>query len=419
MKLPWDKNYLKISFHIIFTLVVIYALFRCVDMLAYAVTNLDDICKRISKFTGELLRIFSPVVTGFIIAYLLDPMAEFFQNKYDAFLEGHLRFKGRGEFFGKLGARVRGNIGGEKTSKFKKRTAGAVLSYLLIIAVIAFAAAAAAKKIKEYGGGNILQSLALLIDDSVSEFLITYRDMESNFEELGVYGYSSEYMVTLADSFAGFIKNIGMRLGSFTKSLGEAVPIFLISLVIAFYFIKDKEHIKHKFAEVFSAVLPERAYRLIHDGLEDINAVFSGYIRGQLADALIMAGLISAALYLIGLPFPFIIGMISGLFNIIPYFGALIGLLLAASVALITVSPAKALYAAAVVFILHQIDGMVIAPKVVGESVRLSPVLVIIALVVCGRLFGIAGMLLAVPVFAVLKLFVSRFFMRLNQGGAD
>ena len=156
----------------------------------------------------------------------------------------------------------------------------------------------------------------------------------------------------------------------------------------------------------------KKVYSFIKNSLGDIHAVFSGYIRGTLLDASIMAILISIGLSLINVKFAFIIGFISGFSNIIPYFGALMGFILAISVSLISGQPMQAVYSTIIMLILQQVDTIFIAPKVVGESVELSPVLVIIALSVAGQLFGLWGMVFAVPVFATIKLFASRIYER-------
>ncbi|MDR2649195.1 MAG: AI-2E family transporter, partial [Clostridiales bacterium] len=141
----------------------------------------------------------------------------------------------------------------------------------------------------------------------------------------------------------------------------------------------------------------------------DMHSVFSGYIRGQLTDALIMAVLISVLLSVIGVDFAIVIGIFTGFSNIIPYFGAIIGFLLSVIVALISGEPIKALYAAIGVLVLQQIDAVFINPKVVGKNVELSPLLVILALSAGGTLFGMPGMILAVPVCAIAKMFLTRY----------
>lgn len=113
---------------------------------------------------------------------------------------------------------------------------------------------------------------------------------------------------------------------------------------------------------------------------------FSGYIRGQFTDGIIMSVIISVVLGIMGIKFPLIIGIISGLSNIIPYFGALIGFLLSVFMALVNGDVSKAVIVGIVIIVLQQIDGYVISPKVLEHSVKLNPVVIIIALAVGGKL---------------------------------
>ena len=140
--------------------------------------------------------------------------------------------------------------------------------------------------------------------------------------------------------------------------------------------------------------------------------VLSGYIRGQLTDSLIMGVLIGISVAIIGIDFPIIIGMIAGIANVIPYFGPIIGMIPAALMGLISDNPMKALYACITLLILQQIDGAIIAPKVVGESVDVHPVAVVVSILIGGSLFGLLGMLVAVPIAALVKLLLIRFMER-------
>ena len=148
------------------------------------------------------------------------------------------------------------------------------------------------------------------------------------------------------------------------------------------------------------------------DSLSEANRIFSGYIGGQLTDAIVMATLISLAFLIIGIDYPFIIGVISGFSNLIPYVGAIVAFFLAVSVALLGGSPIKAMYAAIVILLLQQLDSAVIVPKIVGNKVELHPVLVILSLSVFGSIFGIWGMVFAVPVTAIIKIILYRIYRK-------
>ena len=259
---------------------------------------------------------------------------------------------------------------------------------------------------------DFIENVIDFVNNTFSDFSVIYENFEKFSKERGIYGYVEEYMNSFTKELTYFVSNIGNGIVDFIYSFGSGFLNILIGFVIAFYFMRDKESIKYKFNEIFNAFVPHKFNKTIKNIFSDIDAVFSGYIRGQVIDASIMSVLIGGSLYIIDVDFAIIIGIVSGFANIIPYFGAVIAFVLAIIVTLLSGETIKALYAAIIIIVLQQLDGIVIGPKVVGESVKLSPVMVIIALAVAGELFGLWGMILAVPIFATIKLFAQRFYYR-------
>ena len=155
MKLPWDKNYIKFSFHIVVTVVIIYALKLCVDFIAYVITNLGEIYTGLSDLFGWLLSVCATLVIAFIISYILDPAVDFFQNKYDIASSEYIlprikKNKKLREILIKFRVRKRIEV---KKSKvvYKKRTAGTVITFLIIILLIYLSINFLVGKISESG----------------------------------------------------------------------------------------------------------------------------------------------------------------------------------------------------------------------------------------------------------------------------
>ena len=138
--------------------------------------------------------------------------------------------------------------------------------------------------------------------------------------------------------------------------------------------------------------------------------MFIRYVVGQLTDAVIMACMIVVSFTVAGIPYAVVIGVITGFSNLIPYVGAFVAYVLSILMGLLSGEPIKALYAAIIVLVIQQVDGMVIVPKVVGQSVKLHPALVLLALSVFGGLLGLFGMVIAVPVTALIKLYIDRAY---------
>lgn len=175
-----------------------------------------------------------------------------------------------------------------------------------------------------------------------------------------------------------------------------------ISPVLAFYLLLDW----HGFGASFLRILPARWHNETLLVLRDVDRVLSGVIRGQLTVAVIVGILISTGLYIMDVRYALVIGIMAGALDVIPYFGAFIGATPAVTVALLT-SPWLALKVAALFFVVHQLEGTIIGPKILGENVGLHPMAVIFFLFVGEELGGLLGMLLGVPAAAVGKVLVS------------
>ncbi|SHE58052.1 AI-2E family transporter [Desulforamulus putei] len=184
---------------------------------------------------------------------------------------------------------------------------------------------------------------------------------------------------------------------------------FALAPVLAFYMMKDLEHLK-KWA--ISQVPGEWTTDVLYLA-KQIDHVFASFIRGHLTVVLIVGVLTSIAFMLIGLQFATMLGIIAGLAELIPYFGPLIGAIPAVAMALLQ-SKWLAVKVVIAVFVIQQLEGNIISPKILGHSVGLHPLAIIIALLAGGHLFGIAGMLLAVPLAAIARILVSFAWEKLN-----
>lgn len=177
----------------------------------------------------------------------------------------------------------------------------------------------------------------------------------------------------------------------------------ILSMIIAYYFLKDIEGIKRS-----TLLLAPKKIRndLISTGRE-INAIITHFIQGQLLTALIVGILETIGLYAVRVKYPFILGAVGGIANLIPYFGPVLGAVPAVAIALLQ-SPTKALFTTLVFVIVQQIDNAFISPKIIEGKLGLHPVTTIVAVLVGGEFFGIMGMLVGVPIAAILKVIIKR-----------
>jgi predicted PurR-regulated permease PerM len=183
----------------------------------------------------------------------------------------------------------------------------------------------------------------------------------------------------------------------------SAVFDLVLAMIIAYYFLKDASF----FREAFLSLIPRRWRNGFINTGREINGVLSNFIQGQLTTALIVGTLETIGLLLVRVKYPLVLGAVGGLANIIPYFGPFLGAIPAVAVALLD-SPIKALWAAIVFIIVQQMDNSFISPKIIEGKLGLHPVTTILAVLTGGEFFGILGMLLAVPVTAILKVILKR-----------
>ncbi len=176
--------------------------------------------------------------------------------------------------------------------------------------------------------------------------------------------------------------------------------VLILTPIFAFYLLVDLPHLKR----VAEGLIPDGARPEVLVLARRMNAAVGGFFRGQLVVALIVGILASLGLLIIGLPFWLLIGMLAGLFNMIPLVGPYIGGVPALVIALTTREPITAVWVVVVMVAVQQIDNHFISPVVMHRVVKLHPVLVMLALLLGGTLGGFFGLLVAVPTTAVLKI---------------
>lgn len=183
----------------------------------------------------------------------------------------------------------------------------------------------------------------------------------------------------------------------------EILLIFILAPILAFYILVDLPHLRR----VAEGLIPPSMHEDVILVSRRVNHALGGFFRGQLVVAIIVGILSSIGLRIIGLPFWLIVGMIAGLFNLIPLIGPWVGAVPAIIIALTTREPITAVWAALVLLIVQQIDNHFISPLVMHRAVKIHPVLVMVVLLLGGSLFGFFGLLVAVPATATIKIVAS------------
>ena len=199
---------------------------------------------------------------------------------------------------------------------------------------------------------------------------------------------------------AGFIKTVLQSLWASGKSLVSVVSLLVVTPVVAFYMLYDWDNMVAK----VDGWLPRHHRGTIRGIMHDIDKTLAGFVRGQGSLCLVLGLFYGVSLTIIGLNFGLLIGLVAGLISFIPYVGSTVGLVLSIGVAVVQYWPDywHVILVAGVFFAGQFLEGNILQPKMVGDSVNLHPVWLMFALFAFGSLFGFTGMLVAVPVAASL-----------------
>lgn len=282
------------------------------------------------------------------------------------------------------------------------RTLGILSVYLLfslfIIAIVIFIIPEVANNTKD-------------LMNTLPEIMSRYQGMVDKLMSLiQASNWPDDVKNTITGELQNGIKAIqsflmaGMKKSVITlaESLTGALDLIL-AMIIAYYFVKDVEFFKKSVL----LLTPKRWRNGIVSTGQDINLILSNFIQGQLLTALIVGTMEVIGLMIVKVKYPVVLGLIGGIANVIPYFGPFIGAIPAVAIALID-SPAKAMWTALIFIIVQQIDNAFISPKIIEGRLGLHPVTTILAVLVGGEFFGIMGMLVAVPITAIIKVIMKR-----------
>lgn len=376
-----DWKAVKVCLYVLLTATLLYILYLILG-------NLPTIFIVGGDILGGFFSAISPLIIGLILAYLLGPLVETIDNR----IMSKMFFKLPSDPV-KLERRL--NI---------RRTVSILITFLIIIAAICAIVYSFAVLIV---GDLVFTSLGGMVT-SVVEYFLKYEETIINWvKTLPLDGLDGRLQGILDSVLLWFSNNFNTSaIISFISGIGGMALNVVLGAVVSIYLIKDKEYFLRLWRKTLHVIFPQKANAVITETLSDINGVLSLFVRGQLLDALIIAIVSSVALTVIGLEFSVFIGIFAGAANVIPYFGPIIGMIPAAIIALFTGGPLQALLAIIILLVIQQIDGNIIYPKIVGSSVGLHPVFVLVAVTLGGYYGGIIGMLIGVPIAAILRVFI-------------
>ena len=352
----WDiRQYVMIA-------LVIFVTFCCCTLFFFMIY-------RYNGFTGfwkELAGILQPITIGVVIAYLLNPVMKFLESHIIKFLEPRMKNQ-------------------KKRNKIARgiAIAGALL-FLVLIFVLLFAAVVP----------SILQSVQGIVTKLPEEInnLVKWVEEITN---------GNTQISTMVEDAVEWGTNA-------VSSFFEAdVLNILVGLIVSVYVMASKEVFAGQAKKIVYALFKPVRANVIVETVRKSNEIFGGFISGKILDSAIIGLLAYIVLVIMNMPDTILVAVIIGVTNVIPFFGPFIGAV-PSFLIIVLQDPAKGLYFLIFVIILQQVDGNIIGPKILGDSTGLSSFWVVFAIMVFGGLWGFLGMLLGVPIMAVIYYIVQR-----------
>ena len=359
----------------------------CTILFIFAVFNYPVFAGIFSSFFKVIL----PVINGVLIAYLLNPVMKFIEGRL---IPGFLKL---------INKKPPETARGKKIIRFVSLALSVIYVLVLITGFVMIlvpqlisSITSITHQLPEYA--NNLSAFANRI----------FEDNPAVLEIVNQYNKSMEEWISdIINNSSPYVNKVISTLSSGIFKSISFVYNLVIGLILSIYILSIKEKFQAQFRKIISAFFSRKRAKSILEELRDIDGVFRDYIVSSIVDSIII-GLVCFPLCLIfSIPYPILISFIIGLTNIIPFFGPFIGGIPCAFIILM-IDPVKALYFVIMIIVIQQVDGNVIKPRLFGNSTGLSAFWVVVAILVGGGLFGVAGMYLGTPVFAIIYNYFKR-----------
>lgn len=334
-------------------------------------------------FIINLIGVMSPFLVAVLIAYFLQPLVTKFENLF-------------------------------KRSIAKKwhprivRYVSIFLAYLIVIGFIVIAFVFVIPQI-----GQSIQELTASVPamyDHVAEWLTKLQERYPEIDLEGVTERLNEMVPDLVNFGTNIVGSVLPMLYSLSVSVVRVVINGLLAIMISIYMISSKEMFRHQIKRLIYALLSEKHGDALCKTCRECNDIFSAFLLSKAVDSLIIGCLCCVIMSIIGLPYAVLLSVIVGITNMIPYFGPFIGAVPGVLIYLCT-NPTNAVIFAIMILILQQFDGLVLGPRLLGQSTGLNPIWVIFAITVGGAYFGVVGMFIGVPVVAVIAFLLNKLIV--------
>lgn len=365
MKFKRDKLLLQKS---------IYAFLTAAAIFVFAMLFLAP--SKLFAWLGILIDILLPFIWAFVLAYIGSRPMSFFERFYSRIFQ--------------------------KKPRPKLNQALALVSVLLIFFILLYFLFISlipqiVTSITSLGGSlsdNFDSLMGRIITWGSEKGLNIYSWIGPLSTWKGVVSKLGEVLTNIAPDIASF----GV---DFISSIASSVSTFVIAFFASIYLLYSKRAFINQTKKITYAFLPQAKARSLISIMRETNDIFSGYISGKILDSAVIGILHYIALLIFGIEYPELISVVIGIFNLVPMFGPIIGAIIC-GILLLIISPSNALIFCIITIVLQQLDAQVICPRIVGEGVGLKAFWIIFAITVGGRILGVLGALIGIPILAII-----------------
>lgn len=339
-----------------------------------------------ASFWRKLVWIVQPITIGVILAYLLNPVVRFIEAYVVKFLIPRVKNKRRARKAGR-------GVG----------VAGALL-FLAVILILLFSVIVPSVS-------RSIQNMITVFPSEINNLIEWIEEFSKGDSELAEM--VSEGIETASTMFQTYVQTellpqAKVYLASITNGVIYGVKLMtnvLVGVIVSVYVLMSKETFAGQAKKIIYAILKPERGNIVITTVRKSNEIFGGFISGKLLDSAIIGVLAYIVLAIMKMPDTMLLAVIIGVTNVIPFFGPFIGAV-PSFIIVVLQNPVQGLYFLIFIFILQQIDGNIIGPKILGDSTGITPFWVVTSILIFGGLWGFPGMLLGVPVMAVLQYIV-------------
>lgn len=337
-----------------------------------------DSFNEIGMFLSNLIEILMPFIMGILIALILNTPCKSVEKTFKKSKHKILKKRARG------------------LSVFAVYLIIVLIIFILVNVILPPMVTSVTDLINHLPGyyNSIINTINNLPEDSFWN-QINAQDMIAKIAQIDLEKYLS------LENITGYIKGV--------ISVASGIFDVFVTIIISIYILIEKEGIIKFFKKVGQSLLKEEKYDLIVKYINKTNSIFYNFISGQLIDAVIIGVVTTLAMIIMRVQYAALLGFLIGLFNLIPFFGAIVAVIIAIFITFCTAGLGKAIWLAIVIIILQQIDANIINPKILGDKLKISPILVIFSVTFVGAYWGVLGMFLAVPIAAIIKILVNDY----------